>query len=210
VIGTWRCEDEDGIQEISLNSDRSFWTLDTFKKELVTPSPLEETGSWQLKSNQLLLDSVVTWSKERNQITKTLVRITRTALVIKSFDGSKNLTYKRIEDPTCAPSPWNTSTPLSETALIGLWQTHYNTHDYQYRLMPNNRVKVLYPTSGGWQILLEGKWRISDRKLFLQFENDAHGPIEREKEMWTINAVGKDCFAVKGASSQLCIMRRIE
>jgi hypothetical protein len=76
--------------------------------------------------------------------------------------------------------------------------------------MPNNQVKVLYPTSGEWKILLEGQWHISDGKVFLQFENNAYGPIEKEKEMWTINAVERNCFAVKGTSSRLCIMRRIE
>ncbi|MGC2627675.1 MAG: hypothetical protein WA269_12635 [Candidatus Udaeobacter sp.] len=44
LIGTWRYEDEDGTEEISIRSDHSFSGLRTFKKELVTPSPLEETG----------------------------------------------------------------------------------------------------------------------------------------------------------------------
>src|SRR3954454_11157419 len=73
LIGTWRYEDEDGIEEISIRSDHSFSSLQTYKKELVTPSPSEETGSWQLKGDQLLLDSVDTWSKERRHISRTLV-----------------------------------------------------------------------------------------------------------------------------------------
>ena len=44
LIGTWRYEDDDGIEEMSLHPDHSFWSIETYKKELVTPSPLEETG----------------------------------------------------------------------------------------------------------------------------------------------------------------------
>src|SRR5205823_6595715 len=67
LIGTWRYEDEDGIEEVSFHPDHSFWSLETSKKELVTPSPLEETGSWQLKGDQLLLDSIVTCRKTEDK-----------------------------------------------------------------------------------------------------------------------------------------------
>ena len=99
MIGTWRYENQDGIEEISLHSDHSFWFLNSSKTELVIPSPFEVTGSWQLKGNQLLLDSVVTWSKERSLVTKTLVRISTTSLITKNFDGTKDLKYTRLEEP---------------------------------------------------------------------------------------------------------------
>ena len=76
--------------------------------------------------------------------------------------------------------------------------------------MPDNRVKVLYPTSDGWQILLEGLWHTSGRKLFIRFENNAYGPIEREEDVWTINAVGTDCFIAKDSSSRPCILQRVK
>jgi hypothetical protein len=35
-VGTWRGEDDNGAEELYLNSDHTFDRLDTFKKELVT------------------------------------------------------------------------------------------------------------------------------------------------------------------------------
>ena len=208
-IGTWRCEDEDGIEEISLHPDHSFWSIETYKKELVTPSPLEETGSWQLKGNQLLMDSLVTWSKVRRQLSRTLMQTGRTALVIKSSEGSKNLTYRRLEEAACVPSSSATAAP-DGPALLGSWQTHYNTHDYQYRFSSGGYVELFCFISEEWQLLLKGQWHVKDHRIFLQFQENAYGPVEREEDIWTITAVGTDCIAVKGASSRPCIMRRVK
>jgi hypothetical protein len=209
LIGTWRYEDDDGIEEISLHPDHSFWFLHTYKKELVTPSPLEETGSWQLKGKQLLMDSVVTWSKERRQVSRTLLQATRTELVIKSLEPSKNLTYKRLKEAACVPSSSATAA-LDEAALLGSWQTHYNTHDYQYRFSSGARAGLFGFISEEWQLLLEGQWHIKDHRIFIQFQKNAYGPVEEEKDIWTITAIGTDCIAVKGASSRPCIMRRVK
>jgi hypothetical protein len=209
LVGTWRYEDEDGIEEISLHPDHSFWSLETYKKELVTPSPLEETGSWQLKGDQLLLDSVVTWSKERRQSSRTLLQATRTALVIKSLEGNKIFTYKRLEEAACAPSSRATAA-LDESALLGSWQTHYNTHNYQDRFSSEARVGLFYFISEEWQLLLEGQWHIKDGRIFIQFQKNAYGSVEREEDIWMITAIGTDCLVVKGASSRPCIMRQVK
>jgi hypothetical protein len=196
LIGTWRYEDEDGIEEISLHPDHSFRYLHTYKKELVTPSPREETGSWQLKGDQLLLDSIVTWSKERRQTSRTLVKISGTALNIKSSDGSENLTYKRLKETTCAPSP---NATISEATLLGAWQTHANTHDYQYRFTSGAHVTLFGFISDEWRPLLEGEWHIKDGRVIIKFQKDPSGPVEREEDVWTITAMGTDCLAVNGA-----------
>ncbi|PYK65200.1 MAG: hypothetical protein DME50_09485 [Verrucomicrobia bacterium] len=208
LIGTWRYEDEDGIEEVSFHPDHSFWSLETSKKELVTPSPLEETGSWQLKGDQLLLDSIVTWSKDRRQTSWTLLQVSRTALVTKSLEGGKSLTYKRLEEAACTPSP--SAIALGEPALLGSWQTHYNTHDYQYRFSSGARVGVFCFISEERQLLLEGQWHIKDGKIFIQFQKNVYGPVEREEDIWTVVAIGTDCIAVKGDSSRPCIMRRVK
>jgi hypothetical protein len=209
LIGTWRYEDEDGIEEISIRSDHSFSRLQTYKKELVTPSPLEEMGSWQLKGDQLLLDLVDTWSKERRQRSRTLVEVSRTALITKGFDDSKNLTYKRLKETTCAPSS-NAIAALSEAALLGSWQTHANTHDYQYRFTSGARIALFGLISDKWQLLLEGEWRIKDGRLVIQFRKDPSGPVEREEDVWTITAMGTNCLAVNGAFSRPYILQRVK
>src|SRR5438309_2089266 len=132
-VGTWRCETEDGIEEFSLHRDHSFWLLYSSKKGFTQPSPIEETGSWRLAGSRLLFDSITTWSKQRRQISRTVVRLTDSGLVIKSFDKSTDLPYQRLEEIACLPSP---SGVLTEAAIVGAWKTHYNTHDYQYRFEP--------------------------------------------------------------------------
>ena len=133
----------------------------------------------------------------------------RTALVIKSSEGSKNLTYRRLEEAACVPSSSATAAP-DGSALLGSWQTHYNTHDYQYRFSSGGYVELFCFISEEWQLLLKGQWHVKDHRIFLQFQENAYGPVEREEDIWTITAVGTDCIAVKGASSRPCIMRRVK
>ncbi len=209
LIGTWRYEDEDGVEEISFRPDHTFWQLETSKKEFITPSPLEETGSWQLKGDQLLLDSVVTWNKQQNQFSRTVVSVGGTALVIKTVDGSKSLLYKRLAEVACDPSS-DPSSALSEATLLGSWQTHYNTHDYQYRFSRDGRVDLFYLFPDGlWQPLLAGEWHIENGKLFIQFQKDASGPIQEKEDIWTPIAIRANCIAMRGNSSRPCIMRRV-
>ena len=209
LIGTWRYEDEDGTEEISIRSDHSFSGLQTYKKELVTPSPLEETGSWQLKGDQLLLDLVDTWSEERRHISRTLVEVSRTALITKDFEGSKNLTYKRLKEATCT-APSNAITALSEAALLGSWQTHANTHDYQYRFTSGSHIALFGFISDEWRLLLEGEWHIKDGRLIIKFQKYPSGPVEREEDVWTITAMGTDCLAVNAAFSRPYVLQRVK
>jgi hypothetical protein len=207
LTGTWRYEDEDGIQEITLQPDRSFWSQDTFKKELVTPSPLEETGMWRVEGDQLILDATITWSKERRQISKTLVQITKDTWVTKSLDQTKSLTYTRLVVPVCTAIKH----AVSKAELLGSWQTHYNTHDYQYRFMPNDRFGLFFASmSGEWDLLFEGKWRIGDSRLIIKPEKARYGETDSPEETWTITVAGADCFAMKAGSSRLCTLRRLK
>jgi hypothetical protein len=184
----------------------------------VTPSPSEETGSWQLKGDQLLLDSVDTWSKERRHISRTLVEVSRTALITKGFQGAENLTFKPLKEATCAPSS-NARAAVSEAALLGSWQTHANTHDYQYRFTSGAHVALFGFISDEWRLLLEGEWHIKDGRVIIQFQKDASGPVEREEDVWTITAMGPNCLAVNGslskdyariALSRPCILQRVK
>jgi len=95
LIGTWRAESDDGIEEIFLKSDHAFRTLDTFKKELVTPGVIEELGRWHVEGDQLKFDGTVTWSKKPSQTTMRLVQITRDTLVIRRHVGKLPILQKK-------------------------------------------------------------------------------------------------------------------
>jgi hypothetical protein len=208
MIGTWRFENEDGVEEISLHQDHSFWSLNTFKKELVEPSVIEQTGSWRLKGHQLLLDSTITWSKTRAQFSRTFVRVTNSALVMKSLDGTKNFSYQRLEEAACSSS--DPPARLTKAVLVGSWKTHYNTHDYQYRFGPDGRVELFAGISDDSRTLMEGHWDIKDDEVLIRFEKASYGPLDKEEEeKWTIIGVGPDCIALNSAPTRPRILRRM-
>src|SRR5438477_6361839 len=73
LVGTWRHEDEEGTDEVTLGADHSYRSVRTFKQEFVTPSVIEEIGSWHVKRDRLNIESTVTWSKDRSQLSLLLV-----------------------------------------------------------------------------------------------------------------------------------------
>lgn len=129
------------------------------------------------------------------------MQISRTTLITKGFESSKNLTYKRLEEPTCALSS-NAIADFTEAALLGSWQTHANTHDFQYRFASGAHVALFGFISDEWRLLLEGEWHIKDGRLIIQFRKDPSGPVEGEEDIWTITAIGTNCLAVNGSLSK--------
>jgi hypothetical protein len=121
LIGTWRTENDDGTEEIFLKSDHTFRTLETFKKELVTPGVIEELEQWHVEGDQLKFDGTVTWSKRRSQATMRLVQITRDTLVVRRPDARINESYKRLYLPLCAESLVGSKYGFSEKGLVGTW-----------------------------------------------------------------------------------------
>ncbi|MGC2627674.1 MAG: hypothetical protein WA269_12630 [Candidatus Udaeobacter sp.] len=136
------------------------------------------------------------------------MEVSRTAFITKDFEDSKNLTYKRLKEATCT-APSNAIPALSEAALLGSWQTHANTHDYQYRFTSGAHIALFGLISDKWQLLLEGEWSIKDGRLIIQFKKDPSGPVEREEDVWTITAMGTDCLAVNRAFSRPYILQRV-
>jgi hypothetical protein len=209
LIGIWRCEDEDGVEEITLNQDHSFQSLETFRKELVTPSVIEETGTWRLEGDNLKIDSVVTWSKERRHINRKLVNVTSDLLTIKTADGRKNLRYQRVKVPECTESHVKRS--LNETDLFGKWLIHYHTHDYQYSFKKAGRVTLSATISDQTQQLWEGNWRVDGNNVVIQPTKDPYGnPANDVQHSWRIDSAGADCIVVNDGSSASYVMRRIK
>jgi len=95
LTGNWRCETADGVEEFSFQPDHSFRCSNTYKKVVVQPSVVEETGTWRVSGNKLVLDSITTWSKQRTKISRKLGRLAKDTVVIKSADGMTDLSYDR-------------------------------------------------------------------------------------------------------------------
>jgi hypothetical protein len=205
LVGTWRDDNEVGIEEIALDGDHTFRALNTFKKELVIPSVTEETGTWQVEGNQLKLDGTVTWSKKGSNTTMSLLQITKDTLVARRPGGNMNVTYTRLRVPACATSIVG-GNALNEAYLFDTWQIHSNTHDYQYSFRNDHSVSVSALNSGRRFQVDEGTWRLSGNDIVMQFKNSGNEPAN-EEERWAITGTGADCFAIKAGQISYTLSR---
>jgi len=96
LVGSWRSETDNGIEKFTFQPDHSFRCSNSYKKEMVQPSVIEETGTWSVSRNKLVLDSVTTWSKQRTQIRRKLGRLSKDTIVIKTPDGLTDRSYERM------------------------------------------------------------------------------------------------------------------
>jgi hypothetical protein len=105
----------------------------SWKNELSTPSVAIGAGDWQLQDRKLGIRftkyvPVDTWAEEDKQMTFAIVKIRNDVLLMKNFDGSKVLSYKRLlPDYVLAPI----KRAPNDADFLGTWQIHYNTHDYE-------------------------------------------------------------------------------
>jgi hypothetical protein len=114
LLGTWRAEDDQTVEEMACRKDHSFTSWTSLKNELTTPSVAIGAGDWQLKGHELVVHftkyvPVDTWADEDKQIRFTIVKIRNDALLMKNFEGSKVLIFKRL-------SPDYVLTPIKRAA----------------------------------------------------------------------------------------------
>jgi hypothetical protein len=202
LIGTWRHEDDDGIGEITLGADHSYRSQQTFKKEFVTPSVIEETGSWRIHRGRLYTDSVVTWSKERSQMSLLLVDVTDDRLRTKDADGKETVVFERFHPPDCVVS----SASVTELDLHGAWDFHYHTHDYRYSLASDGHAAISALISGEWSLIRQGEWRLSGGVLTIR-EKAVHDPSDEQEVKWTVLGIGTDCLSFSDGAAAYALTR---
>lgn len=72
LLGTWRAEDDETVNEIACRRDHSFTSWTSWKNELTTPSVAIGAGDWQLQDRQLVVRftknvPVDTWAEKRRR-----------------------------------------------------------------------------------------------------------------------------------------------
>lgn len=210
LVGTWRAENEDAINEIALYGDHTFRELFTSLKEFTTPSPIEETGTWRVERNQLKLDSTVTWSKERRQLKYQLLQITKDTLHMKYLEGNGTAgTWMRLDEPSCASlSALTTQHSLREDDLIGVWQVHFHTHDYQYAFEKDHSVILSALYLGNREPFAKGSWHVMGNDLIVR--EKGRSDTEETETKWTFTGMGTDCFTIKDAESWSYVLKRLK
>jgi len=199
LLGTWRAEDDQTVEEMACRKDHSFTSWTSWKNELTTPSVGIGAGDWQLQGHELVVHftkyvPVDTWANEDKQIRFTIVKIRNDALLMKNFDGSKVLTYKRL-----LPDYVLTliQRPPSDADFVGTWQIHYNTHDYEERFGADHSAVTSFRLEGRAEEAATALWRIDGHDLIMDVKTDSNGPVEHRTIRWEVTGIQPQRIAIK-------------
>jgi hypothetical protein len=239
VIGTWRFEDGNGVEELTLRADHSFSAIQTYKLELSTPSVFEDRGTWQIEGNELKINAALVYTpndwKRRTGVKDTA----EGGLIVNSGAGTKQHLYQRFDLPVCRnATPIAAGKGILERDLIGAWKMHFNTHDYQVRLSSDSEMTLLAFIEGKWDRLFEGKWRTEESRLVIRRvkrdpdqgsdsvemqKDDAAEPTASPSEstpkpetakdndlIWFIEAIGEDCVSGAADGTEFTLLRLAE
>ena len=212
LVGTWRSEDNEQVDEIACGSDHSFTSWTDWKNELTTPPVVISAGNWHLQDNKLVVHftkavAVDSWSKEDKLINFVIVKIHGDALALKNFDGSKVLTYRRLS-PECVLPPMKRAP--NDADFIGTWRIHYHTQDYEMTFNQDHTFGHFAQIEGVRKQLFAGIWRIEgdqlvvDAKTVPMFEGD---PVRKSWLRWFVAGIQPQRIAIKDGPVSYCLER---
>jgi hypothetical protein len=212
LLGTWRAEGDETVEEMACRKDHSFTSWTSSKNELTTPSVGIAAGDWQLQGHELAVHftkyvPVNTWADEDRQIRFTIVQIRNDALLMKNFDGSKVITYKRLSH-YCALAPIKRAP--NDADFVGTWQIHYNTHDFEMSFSRDHRYGDFAKVGGVLEEFFTGTWHtdgdqlIVDAKSVPMFEGDS---VHQSQLRWLVIGIEPQRIAIRDGPVPYCLER---
>jgi hypothetical protein len=212
LLGTWRAEDEETVNEIACQRDHSFTSWTSWKNELTTPSVAIGAGDWKLHGHKLVVHftrtvEVDSWSKEDKFISFPIVDIRGDALRMKNFDGSKILTYHRLS-PDYVLAPMKRAP--NDADFVGTWHIHYNTHDYEISFGQDHTCGDFAQIESVRKQFFTGIWRIDGNELVVDatsvpmFEGDS---VSKSQLKWLVTGLETQRFAIKDGPISYCLER---
>jgi hypothetical protein len=212
LLGTWRAEDDETVNEIACRRDHSFTSWTSWKNELTTPSVAIDAGDWKLEDGQLLVHftkyvPVDTWADEDKEIGFRIVKTGNDALLMKNFDGSKVLTYKRLL-PDLVLTP--IKRPPRDADFIGAWQIHFNTHDYEMLFNQDHTCGDFAQVADVRKQFFAGIWHIDGNRLIVDaksvpmFKGDS---IRKSQLRWLVTGIELQRIAIKDGPVSYCLER---
>jgi hypothetical protein len=145
LLGTWRSEDKNSVEEWEFDPDQTFTSSFISKgPELPNPSVTVERGEWSLDGHQLKMEARTTNSVRPSPAAKlSIVKMTDGELSGKSIGQTNIVTFKRLNLPVCtATATAGYRVRLLEQNLVGAWQMHYHAYDRQYSFRTDHSVAV--------------------------------------------------------------------
>jgi hypothetical protein len=209
IIGTWRFEDDHGVTEITFNAEHTFRQISTNKEALAIPSVPEFAGTWQKHGKELLLDGQWKTFTGKAQSRRILNGVTETELSMTDPRRGRTDEYKRLALPSCNGVGVSSASPLRAEDLVGVWQIHYHTHDFQIRFLPNGRFEFLATFNATQGTFDSGDWHVSGDGI--TFEADGRGARDKsEPNTWAVQTRGQDCLTVTDRESPPFTFRRVK
>jgi hypothetical protein len=212
LLGTWRAEDDQTIEEMACRKDHSFTSWTNWKNELTTPSVAIGAGDWRLQDRELVVHftkyvPVDTCADEDKQIRFTIVKIDNDALLTKNSDGSKVLTYKRLL-PDCVLPPIKRAP--NDIDFVGTWQIHFNTRDYEMSFNPDHTCGDFAEVEGVRKQFFTGIWQRDGDHLTVDatsvpmFEGDS---VHKSHMRWRVSGIEPQRIAIKDGPVSYCLER---
>jgi hypothetical protein len=210
LVGTWRGENENAVDEIAFNHDHTLVWWNCGKKELSTPQTIVSAGEWHIQGNQIDIESKqLTWPTPLQHRKLQIMENSNDRLLLKDLKEATVVTYGRIEAPVCVASePGATPYPL-EPNIVGTWQVHYNTHDFKYRFAPDHTVAVSARDSGEFQPMWKGAWSVAGNNLIMDLKADWKYGRENQPN-WTVYGFQPRCLRIKDPYGVSYIVHRVE
>jgi hypothetical protein len=209
IIGTWRFEDDESIEELTFNPDHSFAAISKLKFVLSTPPVGEQHGTWRIEEATLTIEAGwVNIPNDRRIRSGTFDAISG-RLVVSDFDANKSRQYSRFDLPSCRDAHAVTPGLALRESLCGLWKMHYHTRDDYYRLLQNGEVSIGF-FSDEWNSALAGQWRIEGSNLIMRVKNADRESAEYQDRTFLVTRSGSDCFVIQTDEKEEYTLRRAE
>jgi hypothetical protein len=208
VVGAWKFEDAEEVQELVFNDDHSLRWYQDVKGVLSTPGISEARGTWRIERNRIEGKVTFRFSEMRQTVT---AEFTADGALLVVNDSDKNpVTFHRFQLPKCPDSRvLENGQQLQEIDLSGLWKMHFNTHDYQVRLGPERQFAMVGFYLDEWHPISEGEWRLEEQRLIAHSKWAEAGPEKYVDRTWIITAAGKDCLLAEDADGCQFALERL-
>ncbi|MFZ1219485.1 MAG: lipocalin family protein [Chthoniobacterales bacterium] len=207
-VGTWKFENEEYREELTLNADHSFASIRDDKNVISHPSVAEENGTWQVKGGKLRIDAAWLQMPSHRRARTGHFNAGNDRLVVSAYDGAKSQPYERLRMPRCPDAASSSGVLLEEMALGGSWWMHFETRDYQLRLLPDHQMVLLEFSLNDWHPEEQGDWRIDGTSLIMRMR-DAKSELDPYQDItWIVTKIGADCFVAEIAGKDERTLRR--
>jgi hypothetical protein len=209
LVGAWRAEKDGAVDEWALHPDHTLiWWM--CPAELSTPQTFVSTGKWHVRRNVIEMDTkLLTSPAPPEHHSFQILKLSDDSLLAKQTKEGITVTFHTFDLPTCAIPQRGAALTDIEQNILGVWQVHYHTHDFQYRFASDHTVAVSGKVSDAFEPLWKGSWSVVGGDLLMDLKPDSKYMGE-QKPHWTLHNFQHDCFTIKDREGISYAVHRVQ